>query len=249
MRELAKCLAAALSLLGCTPAEALAYEFGIGGKPLICVPDDIVPDYNQSVTHSSLALVAEAGVPLDLFTFNFFEPEISRKVPGFALHPGYQTDDSPNSIFGSVDLIPENHILISPGADTGPAVRIWNRTPPCSQPVIVRVPNSYTYLAKCDREDFWHVLFNRRPGSVQHPVNVYETVLARCTHTSVGFGPHKGAELEDCIRAITYKRFLIEYHFDVMNAGVIPKIDAFMRAEIDFWSRRCSKGQKNDDPG
>lgn len=241
MRKLAMCLGTALLLSSGVNADVSGYVFGVGGKPFICVPENVVPEYNRDITYSSLSIVPKSGVPHELFTFNFFEPEVVRDIAGFAVNPQYRADDPPNTIFGYIGLVDSNYKRIPLGGAAGPdAVNIWNRTPPCMQPVIVKVPGSTDYLAKCDRANFWHILFDRLPGSGPRPANIYESVLAECNHTSIGFGPHKGAELDDCIRRIDYQNFRVDYHFEIENAGVIPKMDAFIRSKIDSWSRRCS---------
>jgi hypothetical protein len=241
MRALATYACATFLALFGAKADALGYEFGVGGKPLICVPEASVPDFNRSLTHSSLSLLP-GDVPLELVIVHNDAVEITRAIPGFHINPGYRYNDSPNVMSATVYLITEKYKRTPEGAAAGPdAENIWNKAGACREPVIAKVPGSSAYLAKCDRGNFWHILFDRYPGADQRPHNVYDSVLAECTHTSVGFGPHKGAELESCTRRIVIDTFRIDYQFQVENERVIPQMDAFLRSKIDSWERNCGR--------
>jgi hypothetical protein len=228
-----------VSLFG-IKADASNFEFGVGGRPLICVPESSVPDFGRSLTRSSLSLVSR-NVPLEMVIVHYDAAEIMRAIPEFHINRAYRYNESPNVVSATVYLITEKYKHISEGAAAGPdAENIWNRTGACKQPVIAKVPGSSTFLAKCDRDQFWHILFDRRPGADQRPNDIYDSVLAECTHTGVGFGIHKGAELENCTRRITIEDFRVDYQFQVENALVIPEMDAFLRSKIGSWKRNCS---------
>lgn len=241
MRALAKYASVIFLALFGIKADASGYEFGVGGKPLICVPEANVPDFNRSLTHSSLSLLP-ADVPIELVIVHYDAAEITRSIPGFYIDPGYHYNDSPNVTSATVYLITEKYKRISEGAAAGPdAENIWNKAGTCRKPVIAKVPGSSAYLAKCDRDNLWHILFDKRPGTDHPPRNIYDSVLAECTHTSIGFGPHKGAELENCTRRIVVDNFRIDYQFQVENARVIPQMDAFLRSKIDSWEHNCGR--------
>jgi hypothetical protein len=239
MRALAKYICATCLALFGIKADASTYDFGVGGKPLICVPDVSVPDFNRSLMHSSLSL-SPADTPFELAIVHYDAMEIRRAIPGFHIDPEYRYSDSPNVMSATVYLITEKYKRTPEGAAAGPsAENIWNKTGACKEPVIAKVPGSSAYLAKCDNNDFWHILFDRYPGINQRPRNIYDSVLAACTHTSVGFGPHKGVELESCTRRIVIDNFRIDYQFQVENTHVIPQMDTFLRSKIDSWKRDC----------
>jgi hypothetical protein len=236
--------AALLSLFATGTPESL-YVFGIEGRPVICVPKTDVPAYNRNLTHSSLSIVPGKS-PVDLMTFQYNYPEVIRAIPRFNRNSNYRDDDPANTIFGGVSLIGDEYSYIWPtGIGAGRDVEfIWNRDGPCGNPVIVKVPRSSDYLARCtgalnDPEHVLHILYDRQPGVGRPPADIYSTVLARCTHLRIGFGPHKGVELEDCLREFVVGHFLIDYEFQIENAGVVPQMDAFLRSKIESWKRNC----------
>ena len=64
-------------------------------------------------------------------------------------------------------------------------------------------------------------------------------ILATCVDFDVNFGIHKGIKFENCKRIILYKAYRIDYDFEILNAGLIPKIDTFLKVRVDAWEQNC----------
>jgi hypothetical protein len=235
-------VAFAVSLLatGCDSATHQAsFNFGVGGKPRICIPAAEIDAFNRSLTHSSVWLRPQS-TPTTIATVHYDGKELTKAIPGFQLIRGYRNDSPPNALSAIIDFVGP-HYPVMLGSAAGPdASNIWNRTSPCNQPVIARVPNSLTYLAKCDRDNFWHILFDRYPGrSDKAGSDIHGSVLAECTHLNVTFGPHEGTQMENCTRRLRIGDFRIDYQFELNNAGLIANIDEFMQNRFDKWRANC----------
>ena len=229
------CIAASSGVV----AETAYYVFGVGGKPLICIPVSSVPDF--APPEPSLN-IQPGDVPFELAILHYNAAQIKSAIPTYYSLPAYAQDSSPNVLSADVSVVDHKYtkMLLGEAAGTD-AVDIWNRTGRCKSPVITTVPGTSNSLAKCDSNSFWHILFDQKPSAITTSNNVYRHVLAECTHTSIGFGPHNGQELENCTRRIFIDYFRVDYDFQIENTKVIQKMDAFLKAKEESWKRNCQR--------
>jgi hypothetical protein len=231
-----KCLFAtgvAFLALGAGPKE-----FGVDGRPIICVPPSEIFEFNRALTTSDLFLGQHSvGRALVIVRYNY--TEIKNDISKFHFDHRYGINDSPNTLSAFVYYIPPGERKTFTLAGSPDAKNILDKSATCKQPVVTPISGSGMYLAKCDRKSFWQILFDKRSGGGHALKGVYDTVLAECTHTSIGFGPHKGTELENCTRRTVIEDFRVDYQFQIENADVIPRLDAFLRSKIDSWERKC----------
>jgi hypothetical protein len=175
-------------------------------------------------------------------TFAYSGDIIKGAISEYVLNPRYPIETTPNILAGYVAIINNGYKHLNmgeSGGDTVPA--IWNRSRRCRTPIVEKIPGTQRYLARCSQDDFWHILCDRPPGSGGASYNPYDAVMAECTHTSISFGPHKGEELENCVRRILFDDFRVDYDFQAINAAALPKLDAFIEARVRSWRSNCRR--------
>ena len=241
MRPIASfALSTLLALVGCE-ADVPTLDFGIDGRALICVPRKDVAMFQRDSARSNLHLVPNDS-PQEVFVAQFSATVIRKIIKDYHMAPGYADDDSPNALYADFTIVDREYRQRPLGSAAGPELEaIWDRSDDCASPIIERISNSSTYLAKCNQGDVWHILFDRMPGTIR-PRNLAESVLAECTHTSVDFGEHKNSELENCRRRILIDQFRVDYDFQVENATLIHSLDAFLIDTVQEWKRNCLHG-------
>lgn len=224
------------------PAGAANYVFGTDGTPLLCVPEQDVPEHQKGLTASALNLtIVPPGANFRHVVIVHYEaPEIRVAIPGFHFRADYADDDPPNIIAASVSLMSDAAMKHPPGAAAGPDVgRIWDRNGACKDALIAQVPGSSTWLVRCRQDTFGHILFDRLPGTEPRPEDLYTSVLATCRYQHIRFGPHAGSKFERCTRRLNVSGLRLDYNVEIENANLIPQIDAFLRTKVDGWKRNC----------
>lgn len=221
-----------------TAAHAGIYKFGINGKPLFCLYSKNIPDF--APPNPSLTLKPKSW-PTDLVILHYDAAEVRKEIPAFHVNADYRLDDPPNVLSADISLVSQKYTQTNLGDAAGPdAVDIWKRSAHCKTPTVIKVPGTAYFLTKCDTTNFWHIMFDNAPNGGASAEEIYEHVLAECTHTSIGFGPHKGQELENCKRRIYIENLRADYDFQIENAKIIPQMDNFLRTQERSWKKNCS---------
>jgi hypothetical protein len=214
MRQLARCAgmsaAFAFGLTACAPT----YEFGYGGKPVLCVPKTEVPAFLRNLTHSSRSLVP-GDAPTQLIIVHYDSRQVGKEIANFRVNPNYSYDEPPNVLSANIYLINDKYRSNSLGRAAGSdAENIWNRTQDCGQPTISRVSGAPTYFqGTCWMDDFWSILFNEYPGGARSADAIYNAVLAECVPTKVPAASRRNADLETCTRRFIFENYRIDYNF------------------------------------
>jgi hypothetical protein len=105
--------------------------------------------------------------------------------------------------------------------------------------VIDAVADTGYYLARSGVNDEDVLLVDRIPDSTRPMPVMDDFVIALCSDKAIKFGPHKGSVDRTCIRSIIVDKFLITYHFQELNAKLVPQLDLFFKNKIGGWRQAC----------
>ena len=218
------------------------HVFGIGGKPILCVPEsDLNPDlmgFNDESTHLEPGNGHTPG-----FAAFFSLAEMRRR---------FGTRYSSDPVFGNSPALTGLEVTVTLLSDAdahrlGPAMRardiddIWHGTGACPNATTQPLAGSHLYVARCSPNSSYSSLWNRNRNSKEEMPNGNTFVVATCDYDTIAFGPYKGHDLRECTRILIFDGFMIDYRFTEQNAVLIEQFDAFLKDKIAQWRNNCSK--------
>lgn len=223
-------------------ALASLHMFGIGGRPILCVPDaDLNPallPFNDESTHLRPGNGHTPGFAA------FFSLSEMRNRLGSAYFSNPTFDDNPAMSGLSATI---SFVSVDDQRRLGPAMRardirdIWMRRGACPDATVQPIPRTDLFLAKCSSASNYSSLWNIAPDLKSDLPNPNTFVIASCNYSTITVGPYKGAERRECTRVFIDGGLMVDYHFVEQNAPLIAQFDDFFKDKIENWKRACSR--------
>jgi hypothetical protein len=215
------------------------HVFGIGGKPVLCVPEsDMDPAVLRFADESTDLHVGSGHTPG--FSFLFSSRFMRSVIDGYSSVPGFDALPYVNNLSGTVHFLGQDD-----RARLGPSMRArnisdeWYSRDKCPQP-IVKPLEVRLYEVRCNAGANYSTIWNRAPDPTMMMPNPNEFIIATCNYKNILFGPDRGMSLRDCNRVVIINGFLVDYRLQEENVKFVSEIDALIRNKLSEWERNCS---------
>ena len=220
-------------------AGSATYDFGVHGAKILCVSrQDMDESLIPYTTVSTYLRTGNGHTPG--FAVLFGASDMQKAVPAYKVNTGFPISNLSNQFWSEIDFISErDRSRYGPGMRGAFYGQLWNRQVPCQVPQVLEIYKRQLYEVRCSRRDKDSLLLNQAPNRSEPMPNPNSIVLASCIDQPVSLGPYKGAVDQSCIRSVVIDGFLVTYHFQEQNAGLIPQFDSFIGGKISEWKQNC----------
>lgn len=231
----------AVALVSLALASGDMHVFGVGGKPVLCVP--------QGDTDSALLPYADESINLQPgagrtpgFAFLFGPAVAQSALKGWYIKPGFSKHPYANTLSGTVSFLGRDDRERFGSAMRARSTRDeWFAQGQCPDAVVKKLQGTGTYEVKCSESADYGSIWNRAPSARSRMPNPNDLVLATCNFQNIEMGPYVGRALRTCSRIIVIGEFMFDYRFQEENAWLIPEMDSFLQSKLEFWKRDCRR--------
>lgn len=226
-------------LVASTTAQSDLHVFGVGGKPILCVPttelDPLLLQYADSGVDNRPGSGRVPG-----FAFWFSPESIRAFSPRYVVVMALDGHPYANALLGTVGFLGEDD-----RKRLGPSMRAravedqWYGQGQCSNRAIAPLVGIGFFKIQCEAIADYAAVWNRAPSpSMTMPVPD-EFVVATCRYAEVNRGPYAGQIFKNCTRVINTGELLVEYRIQEENMNLIPDLDLTVRHRIAQWKENC----------
>jgi len=215
------------------------HQFGLGGRPVLCVPERDLDSHLLRYNDESLHLVVGHGRTPG-FGFLLDPQSITKLAAKFRENPRFRTHPYANKLAGTVSFVStEDSRRFGPSMRAQEIEDLWYSNDKCHQPVVDTIAGSELFAIRCSPDDRYSSIWKRIPDRQLPMPNPNEFVVANCRREKFDFGIFAGSEIDMCSRIQITGTLMIDYRIQIENADLIPTIDLVLISKINEWKNNC----------